>query len=626
MSTNEHSRREELILFLLIVAATLAIYCKSLSYGFLNTWDDPAYVVKNAAAHGFSLEHVKIAFSRFFVGNYAPLHIVSYMVDYSLWGLNPGGYIFGNICLHACNGYLLTVLFRRLAGGFYPSILAAGLFILHPVQVESVVWISQRKNVLAMLFFLLALFFYSVYRSSSGAAARTRYLLALFFCVCALLTKSIAVVLPPILLLYDICITRRKLRESLLDKLPFVFFALLTGYIAMLSQSYEYGGGGRTASPGGSAWSTLLTMLPVLVAYLKIIIAPFDLSIVYAPQIRSALDAHVIIAMLVLCLLLAGGVLLFKRDKTAFFWYAFIPLAILPVAQIVPLVTLMNDRYLYFPMLGVASCFGLLAGHLHNTVAVTWRKGLYVLLSIIVALYGFTAMQRTLVWQSPLVLWNDAVKKQPGSAVAWLILGEVSEKNGDAVNAVKQLENAKSLCRGVECFHVLTRLSDLYLQGGHPVEAEKSADELIQLAPDSAKGYLVKGQIKYQQGEISAAETEFSAGLRLDPTNPSALNALGNIFLATGRPAAALEKLKEAERHGTPSAELYYSLACAESMLQMREEALNHLGQALRLGYNKPEQLMTNSELSYLRSDPAFINLMQTYLPSIKFVDPERKL
>lgn len=611
--TAEHPVRRELIVFLCILLAAFAIYGNSLSYGFLSSWDDPAYVVKNAAAHGFSLEHVKSAFTRFFVGNYAPLHIVSYMVDYSLWGMNPGGYIFCNILIHSLNGYLLTVLLRRLSLAIYPSLLSAGLFILHPVQVESVVWISQRKNVLAMLFFLLSICFYSAYRDSSGNAGRKRYLLALIFFACALLTKSVTVILPPILLLYDFCISRRKFTESITDKLPFIFLALSVAYIAMLSQSHEYGGGGRTAFHGGGAWPTLLTMLPVFVSYLRMMILPFDLSIVYAPLIRTSIDGEVVFALLALCLFFALGCRLLKRNRIAFFWYAFIPVAILPVSQIVPLVTLMNDRYLYFPMLGAAACFGLFAGYLHDNANVASRRVLALALIIIVAVYGLSSFRRTLVWKNALSLWGDAVRKQPGSAVAWLVLGDSHDKNGDTANAVKCIENSRDICRGVECYHALEKLSALYLKEERIAEAEKSADELIRLFPDNANGYVLKGYIKYQQGETAVAEKMFTNGIRLDPGQAAALNALGNIYLSTGRPELAIETLKAAEMLGNPSPELYYSLACAGSMLQKREDALKYLDQALRLGYNRPEEILKSPELSYLRGDPGFKRVMQSY-------------
>jgi len=619
--TTEHPLEKDLLVLLLIMVAAFAVYFNALSYGFLDTWDDPAYIVNNAAAHGFSWEHIKTAFSRFYVGNYAPLHIVSYMLDYSLWGLKPGGYIIHNITLHALNGFLLYHLLSRLSLPFYPSILSALLFVVHPVQVESVVWISQRKNVLAMLFFLLSFHCYSRYRKSTAEVDGKYYVLALFFFGCSLLTKSVVVVLPAILFLYDICICRRNLLKSVADKLPFIALAVITGFVALLSQSADYGGGGRTDFHGGGAWSTFLTMLPVFVSYLRMVLVPTGLSIVYAPPVRTAFDAEVLFSLGILCSLSVAGYWLYKRNRAVFFWYALIPVAILPVSQLIPLVTMMNDRYLYFPMLGVAACFGFFAQYLHERIAGGRGKTVALALLLLVALYGGASFQRTVIWRSPLALWQDAAEKQPGSAVAWLVLGEEQVKHGNSIPAEKSFELAHEICKGVECYHVLEKLATLYLQGGRFDKAEESSAELIRLFPKSANGYILKGYLKYQQSEIVEAEKLFLAGVRLDPNQPAALNALGNIYLATGRPQLALEKLKAARILGTASAEIYYSLACAEAMLQNRKAALDYLDQALRLGYNRPELIMKNSELSALRGDPGFIRLMQSRFPGMNFLN-----
>lgn len=620
-SITEHPVKRELIVFLLIMAVAFAVYCRALSYGFLLSWDDPAYVVNNAAAHGFSWGHIKAAFSRFYVGNYAPLHIVSYMLDYLLWGLNPSGYRLLNIILHAFNGFMLYLLLRRLSLPLYPAIFSALLFVLHPVQVESVVWISQRKNVLAMLFFLLSIHSYSRYRDAAGGVSRKQYALSLLFFGCSLLAKSVVVVLPVILILYDLCISRRKVLQSIPDKLPFIFLALITGFIALLSQSAEYGGGGRADFHGGGIWSTLLTMLPVFITYLRMVLVPTGLSIVYAPQIKTAVDAEVLFSILILCSLSVVGCWLYNRKRAIFFWYAAIPLAILPVSQVIPLVTLMNDRYLYFPLLGVAACSGFLMQYLSERIDIRWGKTVTFGFFLLAAIYGFASFQRTIIWRSPLALWQDAAVKQPGSAVAWLVLGEEQARRGDSGPAEKSFDLALEICRGVECHHALEKLATLYLQGGRFDKAGKSADELIRLFPGSANGYIMKGYLKYQNRELIEAEKLFLEGVKLDPNQPSALIALGNIYLATGRPAVAREKLKAALALGSPAAELYYGLACAEAMLMNRVEALNYLDQSLRLGYNKPALIMNSPELVNLRAEPGFVMLMQSYFPGMNFLN-----
>lgn len=613
-SITEDSLRSKLIVFLLIMTAAMVVYFKTLSYGFMATWDDSVYVLDNVSAHGFSWEHIKTAFSSYYASNYAPLHIVSYMLDHALWGLNPSGYIAHNITLHGLNGFLLYLMLRRLSLRLYPAILSALLFVLHPVQVESVVWISQRKTVLAMFFFLLSIHCYSYYRSSTGDVNRKQYALSLFFFLCSLLSKSVVVVLPAILFLYDHCISRRNLLKSITDKLPFIVMTFIACLIALLSQSEEYGQGGRSDFHGGGTWSTFLTMLPVFISYIRMVLVPSGLSIVYAPQIKSSVDGEVFFALVILCSLSAVGYRLYRSSKSAFFWYAAIPIMILPVSQVIPIVTMMNDRYLYFPMLGVVACCGLLVQHFLDRIDIRWRKSAALCFFMVVGLYGVLSFQRTSVWRNSFALWQDAVEKQPQSAVAWLALGEVYEEQGEPFRALQYAERAREICRGIECHHALEKLSTLYMQRGSVDRAEKSADELIRLFPKSANGYILKGYLKYQQRDLLLAEKLFLEGVRLDHNQPASLNALGNIYLATGRPAIAIEKLKAAEMLGNPSPELYYSMACAEAMLQKREDALHHLDKALRLGYKKYDSIMTDSGLSGLRGDPEFTRLMEKYV------------
>ena len=220
------------VLFLL--AGTIAVYSQSLDHKFLASWDDYIYVVNNPDICGFTFEHIRAAFTKFYVGNYAPLHIISYMFDYSLWGLNPAGYIGANVALHAMNGLFFYLLVARLSADNRLAFLSGLIFLLHPIQVESVVWISQRKNLLAMFFFLISLLSYVYYREKECSNKHVYYFVAVLSFICALLTKSVAVVLPLALVLYDICYAPRKCRRQwVIDKIPFFIAAAVIALITL---------------------------------------------------------------------------------------------------------------------------------------------------------------------------------------------------------------------------------------------------------------------------------------------------------------------------------------------------------------------------------------------------------
>ncbi|HZV80594.1 MAG TPA: tetratricopeptide repeat protein [Geobacteraceae bacterium] len=599
----------------LLVFASLAVFAPSMGHDFLVNWDDPGYVTKNEAIRSINWVNLKAVFSRFYVGNYAPLQMVSYMVDYALWGLKPAGFIFANIFCHTAAGVLFYALLRRFSFTVGGALFAALLFLLHPVQVESVAWIAQRKNVLAMVFYLLSFHFYLSWfrREGRGGSA---YLFSLAAFAAALLVKSVVVILPLILLLHDNCFSvERRQGKFLADKLPYLLAALAIGYLALLSQSTEYDGGGRTGFHGGSLGATVFTMLPVYATYVRMIVWPSGLSVVYAPQIRTGVDPAVISAALALVLLTAGAVRLYRYNRGLFFWAAAIPVGLLPVSQFIPLVTLMNDRYLYFPMLGVAACCGYLLERILARAAAGTRPLVVAVCALLLATCGFLSLQRSRVWQNSSILWKDATTKQPASAVGWYMFGEVQEKRGGFADAIVAEERAREVCRGVECRLVLRKLGELYLRTNMPEKAGQRIAELLRLYPEAADGYTLSGHLSYQGGDLVRAEKAYLKALQVDPGMVSALSALGNVYLATGRPELAMKQYEAVLHAGKPSAELAYSMACAAALMGNRRVALERLDEALRLGYNNPDLIVQNPELDVIKGDKEFIGLMQRYFP-----------
>lgn len=447
---------------LLLGLAAFIVYGRSIGHSFLN-WDDASYVVNNQTVAGFSIEHVREAFSTYFVGNYAPLHIISYMFDYSLWGLSPGGFVFTNICLHACNGILwYRMLFRWYSDRFLAAV-AACLFLVHPVQVESVVWVSQRKNLLALFLFLIAWDSYCRYRRAAPGGRGGFYVLSLAAFGLALLTKSVVVIFPVVLICYDLCFEEKQNRLLIIDKIPYILLTASGVILALLSQAQDVTGG-RVAYHGGSAWYTFLTMLPVLCRYVSMIVWPVNLSALYSALLHTAPDGTVICAALFLALLAAGGVALYHRDSRSGFWALFFLIGLLPVLQIIPLNTLISDRYLYFPMLGVSALAGVAAFHAVQTAGRRFAVFIKAAVSGLLLCLAVLAFLRTEVWKDSLSLWQDAVAKVPESARAWGNLGnayEMLDARPEALEAYR-----RSLELNPDNDQVLYNLGTMYYYAG----------------------------------------------------------------------------------------------------------------------------------------------------------------
>lgn len=420
---------------LLLFLATVALFAVTAGFDFQFGWDDDVYVLENDFITSISIPNILAAFNGYFMGNYAPLHILSYMLDHALWALNPAGYHLENVLIHAINGVLFYLLLRRTALTELESVAATWIFLFHPVQVETVAWISQRKNLLAMAFFLIAFLCYEIYRRTGK---RMPYLLAAGSMAAAVLSKSIAVIFPLTVLLYDLTAPQQRPRSRLargLDLLPFVLVAAAAALMAITSQSLD-NGGGRRQYHGGSPAATFFTMVPVLVSYLRDCVWPFGLSPSYDIPVRVAPDMVFVADLGVLAFTVWGGVHLFRQKRELLFWYGLFFIALVPVLQIVPLITLKNDRYLYFPLLGFAVLAVKAAGgalQYLGSRGVSWGKYPLYGLMLLLPLLSF---RQCLHWKDDLSLWNRAVSVDPGNRHASSRLVRSYTRHGDKENAV----------------------------------------------------------------------------------------------------------------------------------------------------------------------------------------------
>lgn len=601
--------RARLVPVLLFLAVTFAIYAGCFGHSFLSNWDDDKYVTANATVQALNANGLKQAFSTFYVGNYAPFQILSYMADYALWGMRPAGFIFTNVLLHALNGILFYLLLAGLAGSRRAAFIGAFCFLCHPVQVESVAWISQRKNVLAMFFFLVALLLYRRYRSA-GESGRGAYAGSVAAFVAALLSKSVTVILPPLLVLYDLCfVPPAERRRWLVDKLPYLTAALVVGLVALKSQQPEYVGG-RTSWHGGSPYATFLTMLPVLVRYLGMLVWPVGLSAVYAPSVRTVPDGVVAGAVLVLLATTGVGWYLYRRQRRLFFWYALYWLGLLPVSQIVPLVTLINDRYLYFPLLGPAALAGIGIARLWEGGAGSRRRLLAGFLLVPLLALPYLSFVRSEVWRDAITLWRDATVEEPASKNAWIGLAEALHSQQRLVEAAAAYERAIAIDPRYR--DALNNLGVLWLDRGEPLRARYYLFQVVTHYPNYPEGFLNLGHTYLETGELDRAELAYRQALALAPGSPPVLTALGGLLLRTRRLAEADDYLRQASAVGGETADLLYNRACVAALGGRSSAALDLLGRAVSAGYRDFSHLAKDDDLASLHGLPEFQRLLRT--------------
>ena len=587
-------RRALAIAFALVLAASVAwVYGGALGHPLLLSHDDGAYLAANPGLAGPPGEAVRVAFTATPLGTWAPLHLLSYVLDLRLWGSWAGGIVLGNLLLHALCSALLAWIVLRLDGSRLGAATAGLLFAVHPVQVESVVWISQRKTLLSAVFLLLALHFWISYLRAGQRPVRP-YLLAIGSAIAASLSKAVSVVLPGILVLLDVRLGRRLRGRALLDKLPFVVIALATALVtialkrevgaslSMEGHTRAPGMGGGFAYHGGSPLATFWTMTTVLPRYLALLVWPGHLSAVYVPPVRTVPDAEVWISLLLLVALLGATAVLLVRAPRWGFWMALFFLGLLPVSQLVPQTTLMNDRYLYVPMFGVA---GLVAEAVRALTGGEKRivaRAAAPALGAVLAVLAVSAHARVPVWRSDLALWTDAVGKAPRSAHAWFNLGRSREAAGDAAEALRAYERAIELDpldsdAVINAGALLLRQGDLSVARG-PVERGAA------LAPDSVEAQFNLGLLRFLDRRLVEAEAPLRRASELGPRECPPRVLLGHVEALLGHAETALALYRATEADGCMSAEARLYRALAEAQLGDEAAAQRTLGATLGPG------------------------------------------
>lgn len=524
--------------YLVLLAVTFAVFGHMFTHEFLTNWDDDKYITANPDVIGFSIEHLRNVFTGFYVGNYAPLHILSYMLDVSIWGVNPAGFALTNIILHAGNGCLLYFILLRMNRSRLLAIVAALIFLVHPVQVESVAWFSQRKNLLAMSFFLLSFLSYQLFQERFKQKEYWFYSASLIFFSLSLLTKPVAIAFPLGLVLYDLCFGYRSgFRQKMAVILPFAVLAAAFALLAFVSQ----GSGGRTGYLGGEASIEFINMLPVLTKYLFLLLYPFNLNVIYNTPIKMAMDGEAILGATLLALFLVGWSILYFRRRELFFWLSLSVLMFLPVANIIPQITLMHDRYLYFPMLGIAALAGFAMQGTLERLESTRRIVAVTMMCAVIAVWGFAAQQRVLIWQDAVSLWTDAVAKSPTGSwfnfdsnfVTGNLAMALARKGNDLEKHGLKLEAISCYLRALTYDHLehnaLHSMASIAMAAGEINEAFRYAVALTENYSRDDRGFALLALIYGARGEVDKAREFAHKALEIAPHNPIARKVLDNI-------------------------------------------------------------------------------------------------
>jgi tetratricopeptide (TPR) repeat protein len=573
--TAARAPRIVLLLGLALALVTLALYWPVTSYPFIN-FDDDDYITGNSVTQaGLTWPGFIWAFSGLHVSNWHPASWLSHMLDCQLFGVHAGGHHFTSVLFHIVNTLLLFGFLRSTTGAIWRSAAVAALFAWHPLHVESVAWISERKDVLSTCFWLLTLMAYTRYAKSvagNGQPAtndhprrRSRpaalfYLLALAGCAAALMSKAMAVTLPCTLLLLDVWPLCRIQAEKfnfkncgrlLLEKIPFFFLSFAFCAVTFLAQR----GAGAVSSV---EWSSRLGNVPVAyVRYLAKSFWPADLAIVY-PYVYRWPTLAIVGSALLLIAVSALAVRLFRQKPwLAVGWFWFLG-TLVPVIGFVQVgAQSMADRYTYIPSIGlfVVVVWGM-AEHFHSRpdgklplaiVSGSALLGLVLATSLQITywrsstslfLHAIEVTQNNYVAENALgkefekagelararALYTDAVRIEPRYAVSQYNLGIILIAFGEQAQALEHLAAAARL--DPNNADAQFNLGVFFLQHDRWEDAVQCFEAGLKLRPDFAPGHWRLGQALVHLGKISEATAQFHEALRLDPASIEAKKAL----------------------------------------------------------------------------------------------------
>ncbi len=576
------------LLGLLLAAGVVFAYQPVWHAGYI--WDDDAYVTENpllTAPDGLE----RIWFSQDQPSQYFPLVYTSFRLEHTLWGLNPAGYHWVNILLHALNALLVWRLLSRLVPKLgVGAWLAAAIFALHPVQVETVAWITERKNLLSLLFGLLSLLAWVEFTEERPKPRWGVYALALVCCQLALFSKTTACTLPAALLLALWLKGRSIDWRRLLQVAPFVVLGLGMGLVTMWWERHNIGVQEKVQAL--NLLERILVASHAVWFYLGKLIWPSQLTFSYP---RWTLDPGYPLAYgwLAACAAMAGGIWYGRRyagrglEVAALFFVA----TLSPLLGFIMLTTFrwsfVADHYQYVACLGpiTLAVAGLVLA-LRRLPRPACAVGLAVCGGLLVVLGGLTYRQAG-AYRGAESLWRDTLEKNPASWMAHINLGQILLTDGHLEEAMQHFRKALEL--QPENTVADNNIGSVLLQQGHVEEAMAHWRGILARDPgDPDANNNLAGQL-FQQGHAQEAIAHWQKTLETRAGDPNANNNLGTAYLLTGQLDAAVVQFEKALKYNSDNATACNGLGSALARKGQIEKAIPLFRKAVQIQPNNAE-------------------------------------
>lgn len=576
--TSRDARTTTRWLGFLLASVTLLVYTPALHCGFV-LYDDPDYVTRNPhVLTGLTWRNICWAFTTGHADNWHPLTWISHMADCQFFGANPRAHHLVNVLFHIANAVMLLVWLRESTGSVWRSAFVATLFALHPLHVQSVAWISERKDLVCTLFGLLSLICYTRF---SRRYEKRLYLLALAFFVVGLLAKPMLVTLPFLFLLLDFWPLGRwraiSTRVLMFEKVPFLFVALASSFATILAQKKHAMISIETISLPLRIENGVIAY----VAYLGKSFWPANLSVIYPYQLSLSVW-QVSLATLLLAIVSFCAVRFRNRMPylgVGWFWF---------LGTLVPVIGIVQvgaqpfaDRYTYIPLIGVF-------------IAVTWGahdlfRARWIAAPAVLALGACALITRSelAAWTDSISLFQHAIAHTAGNSIAHINLGV-------AFAAEKRLDEAIAQYRAAlqiqpQSPKARNNLGRALVANGNELESLAEFAAALRMNPGYAPAHSNMADALMRLGRANEAVPHYSEALRLDPENAETHDNFGRLLLEQGRPAEALAHFSDALRLNQSYVTAWFDAGNALMTLGEIEEATQRYATALALRPQYPE-------------------------------------
>jgi len=553
----------------MVLAVTFIAFINTLSFDFTNS-DEETHVVLNTRIRDLSLSGIVVIFSSMDLNLYTPLTTLSFALDYAMWGLNPFGYHAVNLLLHLLNTWLVFLFCLRWSGRLVVATIASCLFGVHPVHVESVAWIVERKDLLFTAFAMSSLLFFENYQQKPEK--RLLYAASVVTFICSLLSKPQAAALPVIMLLMD-HFRGIEFRHSLGRIWPFLLLSFAICGMTLIVSVFSFDQGNYSYSYSCAWWNRPFVVTYGICFYIVKLIWPFGLPAVYecSNEMMGVMPLFFYLSVFGVIFLIVVVWQLWHKRRDLIFGVLFFFLILLPVIQIVPFgQVFVAERYAYMSSVGMLLFAGQLAGEFINRHPAC-RYHLFA--AIILVVIGMVALtyERNKIWKDGLTLNSAIISRNPNVALAFNNRGVARFRLGDTDGAHQDYNQAvrldplyakaffnrgilrssiNDISGAVSDYSIAIAIDSRYAEAYHnralllELQGETNAalrdfSSAVLYKPDLEPSFVLRGVIMAEQRRYDRALADFKRAIVLNPTNAAVYFNMGKVYLEMTNYAAA---------------------------------------------------------------------------------------